>query len=43
MVSDIVVPGSICARLIDSGIITEEQLKEALDVQKTSKEKMVLF
>ena len=40
MVSDIVVPGSICSRLIDAGIITEENLREALEIQKTSKEKI---
>ena len=35
---DIIIPGSICARLIDAGIINEDQLKEALEVQKTSKQ-----
>ncbi len=35
---DIIIPGSICARLIDAGIITEDQLKEALEIQKTSKQ-----
>lgn len=38
MSNDIIVPGSVCARLIDAGIITEEQLKEALEIQKTSKQ-----
>lgn len=38
MSNDIIIPGSICARLIDAGIITEEQLKEALEIQKTSKQ-----
>ena len=35
---DIIIPGSICARLIDAGIITEDQLREALEIQKTSKQ-----
>lgn len=38
MANEIIIPGSICARLIDSGIITEAQLVEALEVQKTSKQ-----
>ena len=38
MSNDILIPGSICARLIDAGIITTEQLKEALEIQKTSKQ-----
>lgn len=38
MANEIIIPGSICARLIDSGIITEAQLIEALEVQKTSKQ-----
>lgn len=38
MASEIVIPGSICARLIDSGIITEDQLAEALEIQKTRKQ-----
>lgn len=38
MISEIIVPGSLCARLIDAGIITVEQLAEALEVQKTSKQ-----
>ncbi len=36
--ADIIIPGSICARLVDAGIITEDQLKEALEIQKTSKQ-----
>lgn len=35
---DIIIPGSICARLIDAGIINENQLREALEIQKTSKQ-----
>ncbi|MBR5321352.1 MAG: Flp pilus assembly complex ATPase component TadA [Clostridia bacterium] len=38
MLDNIIIPGSICARLIDAGIITTEQLKEALEIQKTSKQ-----
>ncbi len=38
MSNDIIIPGSICARLIDAGIITTEQLQEALEIQKTSKQ-----
>lgn len=38
MSNDIIIPGSVCARLIDAGIITEEQLKEALELQKTTKQ-----
>ena len=38
MSNDIIIPGSICARLIDAGIITEAQLEEALQIQKTSKQ-----
>jgi type IV pilus assembly protein PilB len=33
----IVIPGSLGDRLIDAGIITEAQLAEALEIQKTSK------
>ncbi len=35
--SNLVIPGSICSRLIQAGVITEEQLAEALEIQKTSK------
>lgn len=35
--SNVVVPGSIGNRLVDAGIITEDQLAEALEIQKTSK------
>ncbi len=35
--SNLVIPGSICSRLIEAGIITEDQLAEALEIQKTSK------
>lgn len=35
--SSVIVPGSIGNRLIDEGIITEAQLAEALEIQKTSK------
>ena len=35
--TNVVVPGSIGNRLIDEGIITEAQLAEALEIQKTSK------
>lgn len=35
--SNLVIPGSICSRLIQAGIINEEQLAEALEIQKTSK------
>ena len=38
MTNDILIPGSICARLVEAGIITTEQLKEALEIQKTSKQ-----
>ncbi len=38
MPNDVIIPGSICARLIDAGIITQVQLEEALEVQKTSKQ-----
>lgn len=38
MSNDIIIPGSVCARLIDAGIITTEQLQEALEIQKTSKQ-----
>lgn len=38
MANEIIVPGSLCARLIDAGIITDAQLAEALEVQKTSKQ-----
>lgn len=30
-------PGSICSRLVDAGIVTEAQVQEALEIQKTSK------
>lgn len=33
----VIVPGSLGDRLIDAGIITEAQLTEALEIQKTSK------
>ncbi|NMP37872.1 MAG: Flp pilus assembly complex ATPase component TadA [Clostridiales bacterium] len=33
----IVVPGSICAKLIEQGVITEAQLREALEIQKEDK------
>lgn len=32
-----VIPGSLGGRLVDSGIITAEQLEEALEIQKSSK------
>ncbi len=35
---DIIIPGSICSRLISAGKITEDQLKEALEIQKNSKQ-----
>ncbi len=38
MSENIIIPGSICARLIDAGIITTEQLEEALEIQKSSKQ-----
>ncbi len=38
MSDNIIIPGSICARLIDAGIITTEQLQEALEIQKSSKQ-----
>lgn len=38
MANDIIIPGSICARLIDAGVITRAQLEEALEIQKTSKQ-----
>ena len=38
MANEIIIPGSMCARLIDAGIITEEQLQEALEIQKTRKQ-----
>ncbi|MEG0546000.1 MAG: ATPase, T2SS/T4P/T4SS family [Oscillospiraceae bacterium] len=37
MSSNVVIPGSICSKLIDAGIINEAQLLEALEIQKTSK------
>lgn len=30
-------PGSICSRLVDAGIVTEAQVEEALEIQKTNK------
>ncbi len=30
-------PGSICSRLVNAGIVTEAQVEEALEIQKTSK------
>ena len=36
--ADIIIPGSISARLIEAGIINEDQLKEALEIQKSSKQ-----
>lgn len=33
----VVVPGSICSKLIEEGIINESQLFEALEIQRTSK------
>lgn len=30
-------PGSICSRLVNAGIVTEVQVEEALEIQKTSK------
>lgn len=38
MANEIIIPGSLCARLIANGIITEAQLAEALEVQKTTKQ-----
>lgn len=38
MSKDIIVPGSLSARLVDNGVITVEQLEEALEIQKDSKE-----
>lgn len=35
--SSVVIPGSICSKLIEAGIINETQLAEALEIQKTSK------
>lgn len=37
MSSNVIIPGSICSKLIESGIINEQQLEEALEIQKTSK------
>ena len=38
MANEIIIPGSLCARLIANGIITEAQLAEALEVQKTNRQ-----
>lgn len=35
--SNVVIPGSLGYRLVEAGIITEDQLAEALEIQKTSK------
>ncbi len=35
--SNVVIPGSLGYRLVEAGIITENQLAEALEIQKTSK------
>ena len=37
MANAALVPGSICSRLVDAGIVTEAQVDEALEIQKTSK------
>ncbi len=34
---NIVFPGSVCGRLLSAGIINEDQIDEALDIQKTNK------
>jgi len=36
--NNLIIPGSMGSRLVNAGIITEEQLAEALEIQKTSKE-----
>ena len=36
-------PGSICSRLVDAGIVTEAQVDEALEIQKTSKALLVIM
>ena len=36
--NNLIIPGSMGSRLVAAGIITEEQLAEALEIQKTSKE-----
>lgn len=36
--NNLIIPGSMGSRLVAAGIITEEQLVEALEIQKTSKE-----
>ncbi len=36
--NNLIIPGSMGSRLVSAGIITEEQLAEALEIQKTSKE-----
>lgn len=35
--ANVTIPGSIGAKLVEQGVITEEQLSEALEIQKTSK------
>ncbi len=35
--ANVIIPGSIGAKLVEMGVINEEQLSEALEVQKTSK------
>ena len=37
MGKNIVFPGSVCGRLLRAGLITEDQIDEALEIQKTNK------
>ncbi len=37
MSNPVLFPGSICSRLVKAGIVTEAQVMEALEIQKTSK------
>ena len=37
MANPVLFPGSICSRLVKAGIVTEAQVAEALEIQKTSK------
>lgn len=37
MANAVLLPGSICSRLVDAGVVTEVQVEEALKIQKTNK------
>lgn len=36
-----IIPGSLAARLIKQGIITPDNLQEALEIQKTNKQQLI--